>query len=53
LEIIREAIQYPLKKIAENAGYKGDWVVESVKAKNELNYGFNAKTGEFTDLLKE
>jgi len=53
VQIIKEAIQYPLKKIAENAGYKGDWVVESIKAKNEVSYGFNAKTGEFGDLLKQ
>lgn len=49
--IIAEAIQYPVKQIANNAGYKGDWVVEEVKKNKDFNYGFNAATGEFTDLL--
>ncbi len=51
-EIIKEAIQYPIKQIANNAGYKGDRVVEQVKANKDLNYGFDAKTGEFKDLFK-
>lgn len=51
-EIIKEAIQYPIKQIANNAGYKGDWVVEQVKANQEFNYGFDAKTGEFKDLFE-
>ncbi len=51
-EIIKAAIQYPIIQIANNAWYKGDWVVEQVKANKEFNYGFNAATGEFTDLLK-
>ena len=50
-EIIKAAIQYPTKQIADNAGYKGDWVVEQVKANDDFNYGFNAATGEFGDLL--
>ena len=49
--IIKEAIQYPTKQIADNAGYKGDWVVEQVKANDDFNYGFNAATGEFGDLI--
>lgn len=53
IQIIKEAIQYPLKKIAENAWYKGDWVVESVKKENKAGYWFNAKTWEFGDLLKQ
>ena len=52
MQIIAEAIQYPVKQIANNAGYKGDWVVEEVKGNSDFNYGFNAATGEFTDLLK-
>ena len=51
-QIIKEAIQYPTRQIANNAGYKGDWVVEQVKANDDFNYGFNAATGEYTDLLK-
>lgn len=51
VEIIKEAIQYPVKQIADNAGHKGDRVVESIKAKNDFNYGFDAKTGEFKDMI--
>lgn len=51
VEIIREAIQYPVKQIADNAGYKGDRVVEAIKAQNDFNYGFDAKTGEFKNMI--
>ncbi len=50
-QIIKEAIQYPVKQIANNAWYKGDWVVEQVKASQDFNHWFNAATGEFTNLL--
>ena len=52
IEIIKHAIEYPAKQIADNAGYKGDLVVEKVKENSEFNYGFNAKTGEYGDLVK-
>lgn len=52
ISIIKEAIQYPVRQIANNAGFKGDWVVEEVKNNKDFNYGFDAKTGEFKDLLK-
>lgn len=51
VEIIREAIQYPVKQIADNAGYKGDRVVEAIKAQSDFNYGFDAKTGEFKNMI--
>jgi chaperonin GroEL len=50
--IIKAAIEYPVRQIANNAGYKGDRVVEQVKNNTEFNRGFDAKTGEFKDLLK-
>ncbi len=51
LQIVLSAIQFPVKQIANNAGYKGDRVVEQVKANNDFNYWFNAATGEFQDLF--
>jgi chaperonin GroEL len=51
IEILKDAIQYPVKQIADNAGYKGDWVVEAIKAQNDFNYGFDAKTGEFKNMI--
>lgn len=52
VEIIQQAIQYPLKQIADNAGFKWDWVVEKIKESKDMDYGFDAKTGEFTNLKK-
>jgi len=44
VEIIKNAIVYPVIQIANNAGYKGDRVVEKVKEHSDFNYGFDAKT---------
>lgn len=52
VEIIKQAIQFPVKQIADNAGYKGDHIVEKVKENADFNYGFDAKSGEFTNLLE-
>jgi chaperonin GroEL len=41
-----------VKQIADNAGYKGDRVVEAIKAQDEFNYGFDAKTGEFKNMIQ-
>jgi chaperonin GroEL len=50
-EIVRKAVEYPLKQIANNAGLEGSIVVEKVK---ELkgNMGFNAETLKYEDLLE-
>ncbi|MDR2191189.1 MAG: chaperonin GroEL [Candidatus Peribacteria bacterium] len=50
VEILQQAIQYPVKQIADNAGFKGDYVVEEVKKSDDMHYGFDARTGEFKDL---
>ena len=52
MQIVLSAIQFPVKQIANNAGYKGDRVVEQVKASDDFNYGFNAASGQFEDLVK-
>ena len=52
VEIIQQAIQYPLKQIADNAGFKWDWVVEKIKESKDMDYWFDARTGEFTNLKK-
>ena len=41
-DIVKEAILYPIKQIANNAGFKGDGVVEKVKDDTNFNNGFNA-----------
>lgn len=52
VDIVREAIQYPVKQIANNAGFKGDWVVEKIKESDDFNYGFDAKEWEFKNLFE-
>jgi len=52
VQIVRDAIQYPVRQIANNAGFKGDWVVEKVKESEDFNYGFDAKEGTFKNLFE-
>jgi chaperonin GroEL len=53
-DIVSHAVESCCKQIAENAGYDGDLVVEKVKegGKGGVGYGFNAATGDYTDLVK-
>jgi chaperonin GroEL len=51
LNILRRALEEPLRQIAENAGRDGAVVVAGV-ANSPRGYGFNAVTGEYTDMLK-
>lgn len=50
VEILAKAIEEPLKQIANNAGSKGDVVVEEVKKASD-NIGYNALSGKFEDLI--
>ncbi len=50
VKILRKALESPLYTIARNAGYEGAVVVDAVK-KQEGNFGFNAMTGEYEDLV--
>ncbi len=52
VEIVKRALQYPLKQIAINAGEEGAVIVKRVIDEKNDNIGFNAKTGEFEDLIK-
>jgi len=51
VDIIARAIEEPLRQIANNCGLEGTVIVEKVKALKGSN-GFNAATGEYTDLVK-
>lgn len=51
LNILRRALEEPLRQIAENAGRDGAVIVAGVTA-SPRGYGFNAVTGEYTDMLK-
>jgi chaperonin GroEL len=52
VEIVRKAIQMPLRQIAENAGEDGAVIAGKVLDKDEYNWGFDAQTGEFKDLVR-
>lgn len=52
IDIIRKAIQAPLRQIAENAGVDGAVVVGKLLESKDSNYGYNAQTGEYTDMVK-
>jgi chaperonin GroEL len=52
VNIVKRALEEPLRKIAENAGHEGAVIVEKVKAEKNENMGFNAETEEFEDLVK-
>ncbi len=51
-DIVAMALEAPCRQIADNAGYDGDVVVEKVKAQTSPNQGFNAASGDYTDLVK-
>ena len=50
VNIIRRAVEEPLRQISKNAGVDGSIVVQKVK-ESEGNFGFNAATSEYTDLI--
>jgi len=52
IEIVRKAIQTPLRQIAENAGEDGAVIAGKTLEKDEYNYGFDAQNGEFKDLVQ-
>jgi chaperonin GroEL len=51
-DIIKRALFYPLRLIAKNSGENGSVVVQTVLASKDVNYGFNAFTGKYEDLMK-
>jgi chaperonin GroEL len=51
VNIIRRALEEPVRQIANNAGFEGSVVVEKVKAEKGA-FGFNADTGAYEDLMK-
>jgi chaperonin GroEL len=50
-DIVAAALRSPARQIAQNAGEDGDIVVEEILSKKG-NYGFNASTGQYEDLVK-
>jgi chaperonin GroEL len=52
IDIVRRALSYPTRLIAENAGADGSVVVGKLLENKNANYGFDAQKGEYTDLVK-
>lgn len=52
IDIIRKALQAPVRQISTNAGVDGSIVVGKLLEGKDTNFGFNAQTGEYVDLVK-
>jgi chaperonin GroEL len=52
VNIVKRALQEPLRQIAENAGEEGAIVLGKVEEAKDANFGYNAQTGEYEDLVK-
>jgi chaperonin GroEL len=52
VNIVKRAITEPLRQIAENAGEDGAVIAGKILDKEDYNWGFDAQTGEFKDLVK-
>jgi chaperonin GroEL len=52
IDIVRRALQTPVRQIAENSGVDGSIVVGKLLESNDTNRGFDAQSGEYVDMLK-
>src|SRR4051794_23935872 len=52
INVVKRALQEPLRQIAENAGEEGAIVLGKINDSKDNNFGFNALTGEYEDLVK-
>jgi chaperonin GroEL len=53
IDIIRRAIEAPVRQIAENAGAEGSIIVGKLREKSDFAFGWNAQTGEYGDLFAQ
>lgn len=52
IDLIKSVLEEPLRMLAKNSGVDDGWVVQTVLAKNDGAFGFNAITNEFGDMVK-
>jgi chaperonin GroEL len=52
VDIVRRALEEPIRLIAQNAGAEGSIVVAKVRESKDRNYGYNAQTDSYEDLVK-
>jgi chaperonin GroEL len=53
LQIVRRALEEPLRQISQNAGHEGSIVIEKVRSEKNPNYGFNAATEKYGDMVRD
>ena len=52
VEIVRRALEEPIRQIVQNAGLEGSVVVDKVKAAKDVAYGFDAESNQFVDMIQ-
>ena len=52
IDIIRRACEEPVRQISGNAGFEGAIVIEKIRGNKDVNFGFNAATAQYEDLVK-
>ena len=52
VDIILNAIEEPLKQIVSNGSYPAEVILEKIKSKTDTNYGFNALTNEYVNMMQ-
>ena len=52
MRIVSRALEIPVRQIASNSDLEASVIVQKIKDKNEDGIGYNARTGEFTDMIK-
>jgi chaperonin GroEL len=52
VEIVKRACEEPVRQIVGNSGYEGAIVIEKIRQNSDQNYGFNAATSQYEDLVK-
>ncbi|MBU2615464.1 MAG: chaperonin GroEL [Elusimicrobia bacterium] len=53
INIVKRALEEPIREIVSNAGVEGSIVIEKIRNQKDVNFGYNAETGEYTDLVKD
>ncbi len=53
VKIIRRVLEEPAKVIANNAGFEGSIIINKIRENNNVDYGFDARNGEFVNMLEK
>lgn len=52
VEIVKKALEAPMRQIAQNAGERADVVISEIKKSDDVNHGFDFATGKYEDMMK-